>query len=120
MGRGLPNPPPLKADLGGRHPWMQTPQADPSPNRSLLDADIPWEDTPSQVDPPRQTPFRMQTLPLGRPSPPDAEPPGIRQQAGCTHPTGMHTCITYFVNFKQVLMSILFQKDVTVNNPFFL
>ena len=77
-------PPPVSRRWGGegRPPF----DADPlgrTPSRP------PFADTPRQIwglgrpldaDPPRQIPL-------------DAEPPGIRKQAGFTHPTGMHTCM---------------------------
>ena len=61
-------------------PWMQTPS--------------PWMQTPS---PWMQTPSPwMQTPPQCRsPPPPDADPFSYGQQAGGTHPTGMHTCLTF-------------------------
>ena len=55
-----------------------------------LDADNPWMQTPQMETPPPRC------------RPPDADPPGILrdkgQQAGGTHPTGMHSCFrsTYF------------------------
>ena len=60
-------------------PWMQTPL-----DRPLIWADPPWMQTPLGL----ARPPRMQT-PLGVGQ---TTPPRYGQQAGGTHPTGMHTC----------------------------
>ena len=65
----------------GRPPWADTsPRQTPSLGRHTHWADSPpWADTPLVRHPTGQTP-----------SPPDTM--GYGQQAGGTHPTGMHTC----------------------------
>ena len=48
-----------------------------------------WEQTPLGTDTPQeQTPHRSRHTPLG-----SRQPPRPEQQAGGTHPTGMHTCL---------------------------
>ena len=75
-----------------------------------------WAGTPWQVHPPgRYTPRQVhppwQVHSSGQIHPPAGSPPamqaGIRQQAGGTHPTGMHFCQIMF----------LIMDTVIINNP---
>ena len=73
-------------------------------------ADTPWSrhlpgaDTPQEQTPPRSRPPPREQTPQGADTPPPKEqtPPctvhagRYGQQAGGTHPTGMHTCLIYF------------------------
>ena len=66
------------------------------------DTQPPAADTPLRKHPHRQTP-PGQTHPLGRhptrrtPPPADSNTTGYGQQAGGTHPTGMHTCFKVYL-----------------------
>ena len=76
-GRGSAQPPGCRP----LYPWMQTP--------SHLESDAPRMQTPLPLD--------ANPLPPGIRCPPDADPPWMQtsqysQQAGSTHPTGVHTC----------------------------
>ena len=86
-------------------------------------ADTPLADTPRKQTPlPGQTPSWVDTTPLGADIPPRADTPPYTvhagrygQQAGGTHPTGMHTC--YFHNFMakfadwQLFVSVQFEAS---------
>ena len=75
---------PPYADLGiGQTPWMQTPwQTLGGLGRPPLDGEPPGGPHPLSRPHPGCRPPMDETSP----------PPGIRQQAGGTHPTGMYTC----------------------------
>ena len=99
----------------GRHPcWADTPpgqtppwQTHPFPGQTPPWADTPQADTPGQT-PPWQTP-RAQCM-LGY-TPPAQCVLGNSQQAGGTHPTGMHAC-------SKMLMHCLFsnlKRDLHIN-----
>ena len=77
----------------GRHPLGGPPWAD-TPLADTPQADAPWADTPpGQTSPPADTPLGQTPL-LGRHSPAQCMI-GYGQQAGGTHPTGMHCCIVH-------------------------
>ena len=79
-GRGSAQPPRMQTPRIGQTPWMQTPHG--------------WADPPGCRPPWMQTPRVGQTpLPGCRPPRGWADTPPYSQQAGGTHPTGIHTCI---------------------------
>ena len=109
-GGGLPSPlacrqtwgfgqiPPGYRPPPGRSPWADLPPDEDPPGQTppgRPPGQTPWADTHSQMQTPLLRP------PLCRPpsldaDPPDVDPLMIRQQAGGTHPTGMHTCPPVF------------------------
>ena len=76
------NPPPRQKLLPGRHPSGQT-------SLGRLNRQTP----PGQTSPRQTPPLDRNSTPLGR-HPPLGYYYG--QQAGGTHPTGMHTCLNIF------------------------
>ena len=86
--------PPLAGTPEGRYPtWAGTPprQVYP-PGRYPLGRYIPWAGTsPRQVHPPAGTPWAG-TPPSRQIHPLNGPLLGYGQQAGGTHPTGMHSC----------------------------
>ena len=92
-------PPPL-----GRHcPRQRPPCADiplvVTPGQTPSGQTPPWADTPPTAEPLWVDTIPGQTPTLGRPPlPPVQCMLGYGQQAGGTHPTGMHTCFMIFLD----------------------
>ena len=92
----------LSVHRGGEVPGQAPPlgRCPPAGTLTHRQAQPSWTGTPRQVHPPgRHTPWQVH--PPGR-TPWSVTPPGPQcmvgygQQVGGTHPTGMHTCLSYF------------------------
>ena len=107
-GVGLPNPLP-DTDPPRQTPWMQT--------------SLGWTDPPPDADSARCRPPGLGRPPWGGADPPsmqtlpDADPRGLAdqvpsrycRQVGGTHPTGMHTCLSFLFHLN------LFQDMLSCN-----
>ena len=73
----------------------------PPRSRPPLGADTPQEQTPpwSRHPPPEQTPPRSRHIPPEQTPPLRKQTPAYGQRAAGTHPTGMHSCLIFFLGF---------------------
>ena len=72
---------PLVWRVSATCPWADTPRADNHPQADTQPWKHPWANTP------------LRRHPLGRHPHPLADTTGSDQQAGGTHPTGIHSCL---------------------------